>query len=66
MGKGHEFLRRINEVLDQFERAVVRRERKKLLDSKISLQQAVDSARQRLIETVVQVVKEAKETYSEN
>lgn len=65
MGKGHEFLHRIHKVLRELEDSIVRRENKKLLDSKVTLQQGVDSARQRVIETVVQVVKEAAETYSE-
>jgi hypothetical protein len=65
MGKGHEFLHRIHAALDEFESAVVRRENKKLLDSKVTLQQAVDHARRDLINTIVEVVKEAKEAYSD-
>lgn len=64
MGKGHEFLHRLNEVLWELEQAVVRREHKKLLDSAVSLQQEVDKARQHVIEVVVEVVKEAREEYA--
>ena len=63
MGKGHEFLHLIQEALTEFENAVRRREHKKLLDSSVSLQQDVDNARQHVVDTVVQVVKEAKEEY---
>ncbi len=63
MGKGHEFLHRLHEALTTFEDAVTRRERKKMLDSKVSLQQDVDNARQRLVDTVITLIKEAQEEY---
>lgn len=60
--KGKEFLQRIGAVVDELEQAIVRRE-KKLVGSKIPQQAEVDAAKKKLIETVVQVVKEAKEAY---
>lgn len=63
--KGKEFVRRLNETLIEFEQAVVRRERKGMLDSAVTLQQEVDKARQRVIETAVQIAKEAREVYKE-
>ncbi|MFQ6044853.1 MAG: hypothetical protein ACE5PT_00655 [Gemmatimonadales bacterium] len=60
--RGKEFLQRIGSVVDELEQAIVRRE-KKLVGSKIPQQAEVDAAKKKLIETVVQVVKEAKEAY---
>lgn len=61
--KGKEFLRRLTDALATFEQAVVRRERKGFLDSAVTLQQEVDSARQRVIEAAVEIAKEAREAY---
>lgn len=63
MGKGHEFLHRLNEALLQFEQAIIRREHKRMLDSAISLQQDVDEARQGVIQAAVEIAKEAREVY---
>lgn len=63
--KGKEYLRRLNEALTSFEQAITRREHKGLLDGAVTLQQDVDSARQRVIEAAVQIAKEARETYGE-
>ena len=64
MSKGQELLHPLHDALATFEKAVVQREHKKpFLDSKISLQQDVDNARQRLVDTVVELVKEAREAY---
>ena len=65
MGKGHEFLHRLNETLLDFEQAVVLREHKRMLDSTISLQQDVDEARQKVIQAAVDIAKEAREAYGE-
>lgn len=65
MSKGREFLHRLNQSLLEFERAVARREHKKLWDSAVSLQQDVDHARQKVIEIAVQIAKEAREAYDE-
>ena len=65
MGKGHEFLHRLNEALLNFEQAVTRREHKRMLDSAITLQQDVDDARQKVIEAAVEIAKEAREVYGE-
>ncbi len=56
MGTGRESLQRVQQALTEFENAVIRREHKKLLESKISLQQDVDTARQRVVDVVVQLV----------
>ena len=64
MSKGHELLHKLHDALAVFEEAVVRREHKKpFIDSKVSLQQGVDSARQRVVDQVMEVVKEAREAY---
>ncbi len=60
MGKGMEYQQRIQEALQAFEDAVVRRENKNLLESKVPLQQEVDRARTRLLETVAKVVTEER------
>ena len=56
MSKGMEYQRRIQEVLAQFEAAVVRRENKKLLESGVPLQQEVDRARDQVLKVVAEVV----------
>lgn len=61
MSRGKEFLHRVHEVLGEFEDAV-RRERG-LFGSTVARRQDVDNARQKVIETIVQVVKEAQEAY---
>ena len=60
MGKGHENLRTLHEALAQFESAVVRREHRKPLTSKVTLQQEADEARQNVVETVVKLVTAAR------
>lgn len=61
MGKGQEYVRRVQAALDEFEQAVVRRENKTLLiDSKVPLQQDVDRARKQLMEVVAKVVAEER------
>jgi hypothetical protein len=54
--QGREYLTRIHEALRGFEDAVVEREKFKPLDSKVTRQQGVDSARQVLIDTIVDIV----------
>jgi hypothetical protein len=56
MGKGHEYLAQIHEALREFEGAVVDREKFKPLESRVTRQQDVDHARQRLIDAVVEIV----------
>lgn len=58
MGKGQEYQQRIQEALEAFEQAIVRRENKNMLESKVPLQQDVDRARARLLEVVAKVVAE--------
>ncbi|MDH3291212.1 MAG: hypothetical protein OEO20_06710 [Gemmatimonadota bacterium] len=56
MGLGHEYLSRIHEALRDFESAVCDREKFKPLESKVTRQQDVDHARQRLIDAIVDIV----------
>jgi hypothetical protein len=56
MSTGHEYVQRIQHALSEFEDAVVHREHKKLLESKVSLQQDTDQARERVVQVVVDVV----------
>lgn len=61
MGKGQEYVRRVQGALDEFEQAVVRRENKTpLVESKVPLQQDVDRARKQLMEVIAKVVAEER------
>lgn len=61
MGKGQEYVRRVQAALDEFEQAVIRRENKTpVIDSKVPLQQDVDRARKQLMEVVAKVVAEER------
>ena len=60
MGKGHEYQHLIHEALVQFEEAIVHREHKKMLESKIPLQQEVDRARGHVVDLVVKMVTEVR------
>jgi hypothetical protein len=60
MGKGIDYQRRIQEALGAFEAAIVRRENKQMLESKVPLQQEVDRARANVLETVAKVVTEER------
>ena len=60
MGKGMEYQQRIQEALGAFENAIVRRENKQLLESKVPLQQEVDRARSKVLEVVAKVVAEER------
>ena len=61
MGKGQEYVRRVQAALDAFEQAVVRRENKTpLIDSRVPLQQEVDRARKQLMEVIAKVVAEER------
>jgi hypothetical protein len=62
MSKGMEYQRRIQEALAQFEAAVVRREKKKMLESGVPLQQEVDRARDQVLQEVAKVVTEERMT----
>ena len=56
MSVGKEYLKQIHEALAAFEDAVVTRENRGMLEGKTSLQQDVDTARERLVEVVVGIV----------
>jgi hypothetical protein len=60
MGKGQEYVKRVQEALDGFEKAVVRRENKGLMESKVALQQEVDRAREHVLEVVAKIVAEER------
>lgn len=53
---GREYVQQVQKALSQYEQAIVRREHKKLLESKVSLQQDVDTARQKVLDVVVDLV----------
>ena len=55
-------MKQIQEALTGFEEAVVRRENKKLLETKIPLQQGVDKARDRVVQVVVELVRANERT----
>ncbi len=64
MSKGKELLHNLHEALARFEKAIVQREHQKpFIDSKVSFQQEVDGARQRVVDQVLELVKEAREAY---
>jgi len=60
MSKGMEYQQRIQEALAAFEAAIVRREHKQVLESKVPLQQDVDRARAKVLEVVAKVVAEER------
>jgi hypothetical protein len=53
---GREYVQQVQKALSQYEEAIVRREHKKLLESKVSLRQDVDTARQKVLDVVVDLV----------
>jgi hypothetical protein len=55
-----EYQQRIQEALAAFEDAIVRRENKNLLESKVPLQQEADRARARLLDVIAKVVTEER------
>ena len=56
MSVGKEYLRQIHEALAAFEESIKEREHPEMLAHKVSLQQEVDKARQKLIEVVVEII----------
>jgi hypothetical protein len=56
MSVGKEYLKQIHEALAAFEEAIVTRENRGMLEGRTSLQQDVDTARERLVEVVVGIV----------
>ncbi|UCG86698.1 MAG: hypothetical protein JSW71_22835 [Gemmatimonadota bacterium] len=56
MSKGQEYIQQVQKALSAFEDAIVHREHKKLLESSVSVQQDVDRARQKVVDTVVEIV----------
>jgi hypothetical protein len=53
---GREYVQQVQKALSGYEDAIVHREHKKLLESKVSLQQEVDTARQKVVDVVVDLV----------
>ncbi len=60
MRTGREYLQEVNRAINKFEDAIVHRENKKMLESKIPLQQDAARARENLVETVVKIVTEQR------
>ena len=60
MRTGREYLQEVNRAINKFEDAIVHRENKKLLESKVTLQQDADRTRKNLVETVVKIVTEQR------
>jgi len=56
MSEGREHLKQVQDALRKFEQAVVEREKHKLLESKVIRQQAVDNAREKVVDVVVKLV----------
>jgi len=53
---GREYVQLVQKALSRYEETIVHREHKKLLESKVPLQQEVDSARQNVLDVVVDIV----------
>ncbi len=60
MRTGREYLQEVNRAINKFEDAIVHRENKKMLESKVPLQQDAARARENLVETVVKIVTEQR------
>lgn len=60
MSKGLEHQQQIQEALAAFEEAIVRRENKAVLESKVPLQQEADRARARVLDVIARVVTEER------
>ena len=56
MSVGKEYLRVLHEALAEFEAAVRKHEKPDMLASRVSLQQDVDKARERVVDTVGNIV----------
>jgi len=59
MSTGLEYQQKIIEALTAFEKAVVKRE-KRIVGSKVPLQEDVDAARNKLLKVVVDIVKQER------
>jgi hypothetical protein len=55
-GTGKDYLHSVNEALRNYEDAIIQREKFKPLESKVTRQQDVDSARQKVVDVVVEIV----------
>jgi hypothetical protein len=53
---GKEYLHSVNEALRNYEDAVIQRQKFKPLDSKVTRQQDVDHARQKVVDVLVEIV----------
>jgi len=56
MSEGREHLKKVQDALRKFEESVVEREKFKLLEGKVTRQQAVDNAREGVVDVVVKLV----------
>jgi hypothetical protein len=53
---GKEYLHSVNETLRNYEDAIIQREKFRPLESKVTRQQDVDHARQKVIDVLVEIV----------
>ena len=60
MSRGREYLQKVNDALREFEDAIVQREHKRMLESKVPLQQEVDRARADVVDVVAKLVSQAR------
>ena len=56
MSQGREWVQQLQKSLSEYEDAIMHREHKKLLETKVSVQQDADKAREKVVETVVDIV----------
>ncbi len=56
MSVGKEYLRQLHEVLAEFEEAIKARENRVMFSGKVTAQQDVDNARERVVQVVVDIV----------
>lgn len=56
MSVGKEYLRQLHEALAEFEEAIKARENRVMFSGKVTAQQDVDTARERVVQVVVDIV----------
>jgi len=56
MSQGREWVQQLQRALSEYEDAIMHREHKKLMETKVSVQQDADKAREKVVDTVVDIV----------
>jgi hypothetical protein len=56
MSQGREWVQQLQRALSAYEDAIMHREHKKLMETKVSVQQDADKAREKVVDTVVDIV----------